>query len=59
MSNPKYLGDGVYVTEDGGSFVLTTGHHEPQRAENVIWLDQEIIKELVEYIRENSDNSKE
>lgn len=55
MTNPRYLGDGVYahVAEDTGSIVLTTGHHDPQSADAVIYLEREVAEAVVKYITQN------
>lgn len=50
MNNPIYLGDGVYAHLDSGSIVLTTGHHEPSKADNAVYLEPDVLKKLLEYI---------
>jgi hypothetical protein len=38
----EYLGDGVYATIDltaANPIILTTGHHNPAHADNVIYLE--------------------
>lgn len=47
---PEYLGDGVYCHHDGYHVVLTTGHHLPENADNVIALDDQVITYLMKYI---------
>lgn len=47
---PDYLGDAVYATDDGYGLRLTTDHHEPAHAGNVIVLDPEVIAALERYI---------
>lgn len=45
MSNPEYIGDGVYVhVDDWGRTTLTTGNHEPALADNVIVLEPEVLE---------------
>ena len=41
IENPIYLGDAVYGTynEELGEIVLTTGHHLPAHASNIIVMD--------------------
>jgi len=44
MTNPQYLGDGVYAhLDDFGSVVITTGHHLPSEADNVIVLEPQVL----------------
>lgn len=51
MTNPQYLGDAVYVhVDDDFRLVLTTGHHEPRQASNVIVLEPEVVNALMNYI---------
>lgn len=57
MSQPQYLGDGVYASSDpSGMFplVLTTGHHDPMavQARNVIYFEPEVLAALEKYIEE-------
>lgn len=48
---PTYVGDGVYVQTDSfGSLVLTTGNHDPAKAENVIVLEPQVWAQLTEII---------
>lgn len=50
MTDPIYLGDGVYAhVDDIGRLVLTTGHHEPNRADNTIVLEPEVMNSLDRY----------
>lgn len=57
MSDPTYLGDGLYAHVDGvGRIVLTTGDHEPSRAENIIVLDKEVLDSLQRYIKKHGPN---
>ena len=48
LPESKYLGDSVYVGNDGYHVVLTTGHHVPVHASNIIMLDPEVANELRE-----------
>jgi hypothetical protein len=50
MSEPKYLGDGVYLTDDGYQLKLEVGGHDQQEWE-VIYLDQHVAKALMEEIK--------
>jgi hypothetical protein len=52
MSRPVYLGDGVYVHTNNGNVVLTTGHHEILKSENVIYLDHNTLSKFLEYLKE-------
>lgn len=49
----QYLGDGVYLTKIENGIVLTTGNHDPQLADNIIWLEPEIINELLKALKCN------
>lgn len=46
MKFTQYLADGVYASFDGFSVVLTTGHHDPAQAKNVIVLEPEVLAAL-------------
>lgn len=47
MTEPSYIGDGVYVrVDDWGRIVLTTGHHDEAHADNVIVLEPEVLREF-------------
>lgn len=52
MIGPKYLGDGVYVRDDINyhQLILTTGNHLENEATNVIYLEEEVLQSLLEYI---------
>lgn len=51
MIPPDYLGDAVYVhVTDDDSLVLTTGHHEPSQADNVIYMDENVVAALLRYL---------
>ena len=44
MTSPTYLGDGAYCHLDpAGRVVLTTGDHDPKKADNVIVLEPEVL----------------
>jgi len=49
IENPIYLGDAVYATYDDYHVILTTGHHEPLEAQQAIYLDKDVIKNLVKW----------
>lgn len=44
--NPQYLGDGVYASWNGEQIILTTGHHDPANADNVIFLEPDVLRAL-------------
>jgi len=47
---PDYLGDAVYATHtDTNSIMLTTGHHEENMADSVIFLEPEVLRALFRY----------
>jgi hypothetical protein len=49
---PQYLGDGVYATlNDFGQIALTTGDHDPAKADNTIYLEPEVIRELIGFMK--------
>jgi hypothetical protein len=50
MSEPKYLGDGVYLADEGSQLKLQVGGHNQQQWE-VIYLDQHVAKALLEEIQ--------
>lgn len=54
---PEYLGDGVYVHHDQWHIVLTTGHHDQERADNKIYLEPHVWAQLMQwYERLKRDN---
>lgn len=51
MKDASYLGDGAYVhISDEGNVVLTTGHHDPRDATNMIVLEPEVLATFMEWI---------
>lgn len=48
INERRYLGDGVYVTYLGYAFVLTTGTHVEAEASNVIVLEDDVQRKLLE-----------
>lgn len=46
---PDYMGDGVYVHFDGFNLVITTSHHDPRQADNVIAIEPEVWAALHRY----------
>lgn len=48
-----YLGDGVYLGPGRfpGERVLTTGHHDPTKADNVVWLEPAVCECLSKALR--------
>jgi len=55
MIGPRYLGDGVYAAvdaEDPFRIIVTTGSHNPEVADNVVYLEPEPMRQLQQFIRE-------
>ena len=55
MIPPRYLGDGVYAqvdNEDPTRIILTTGSHVLTDADNVIYLEPEVMKGVAKYIHD-------
>jgi hypothetical protein len=50
MKWPDYLGDGVYAHIDEGGIVLTTGHHDPALATNVIVIEPAVLNAFESYV---------
>ena len=48
MLNKQYLGDSVYAEHDGFSIMLTTRNGDGPPS-NIIYLEPEVYKALVEY----------
>lgn len=48
--DPQYLGDGVYASFNGSQIVLTTGDHDPAKADNTIYLEPEVIRAFVGFM---------
>ena len=38
-----YIGDGVYASFDGYHLTLTTGHHDPVDADNIVHLEPGLL----------------
>jgi len=52
IEQPKiYLGDSVYATFTGYSIVLTTENGLPEDPSNVIHLEQNEIRSLVDFVK--------
>ncbi len=55
MNHPDYLGDAVYAHIDDtygeNALVLTTDHHDPARAGNVIYVNQSVLAALLRYLK--------
>lgn len=52
MSQKEYLGDSVYAKKDEyGDVVLTTENGFSNDPSNVIYLDQYVIKRLLEFLK--------
>jgi hypothetical protein len=56
--NPVYLGDGVYVAIERGMARLMTGSHLVAEAENVIYLEPEVISALELFIKRWKDEAR-
>jgi hypothetical protein len=55
MKNASYLGDGVYVhLDEGDRVILTTGHHEPEKADNTIVFEPEVLDALKRWLNSAS-----
>jgi hypothetical protein len=53
ITEPQYLGDGVYVQNDDRDVVLTTGTNEIEKADNVIYLEKEVLAQFLIWLKEN------
>jgi hypothetical protein len=53
MIHSFYLGDGAYasVREDDNAVVITTGHHDPEQADNVVYLEPPVFEGLISWAR--------
>lgn len=51
-SRSRYLGDGVYIGIANGMYVLTAGSHRIAEAEHIIWLEPEVIAQLLTYLQQ-------
>lgn len=53
IPDPTYLGDGVYasIRAHDHSLVITTSHHHPLHADNVIYIDPIVLSLLIEYAK--------
>lgn len=49
MEKKEYLGDSVYVQNDGFGLILTT-ENEPNKASNTIYLEPSVYQALVDYV---------
>jgi hypothetical protein len=50
MIEPQYLGDSVYIQNDDTAVVLTTGSHDIDNADQVIYLEQEVIAQFLNWL---------
>ncbi len=49
--NQEYIGDGVYIEDDGWGFWLKTERHsEPPTTTHRIYLEPDVLKSLMEWI---------
>lgn len=56
MSNKKYLGDSVYAERSDAldSIILTTENGLPDDPSNKIYIDYQVWRELVAYVKANT-----
>jgi hypothetical protein len=57
--NPQYLGDGVYISDgarwnNDRAVYLTTGHHLVEQADNVIYLETDVLDALINVLRKEN-----
>jgi len=58
MNNAEYLGDGVYaIRDDWNRVALTTGDHNPAKADNVIVLEPEVLAAFDKWLRKQEANT--
>lgn len=53
LPEPEYIGDGIYASCPPSGFpvlCLTTGHHDPDLAENAIFFEERELEALENYI---------
>ncbi len=50
QKNHCYLGDGVYVQLTLDTVILRTGSHRDTECENVICLENKVLKKLLDFI---------
>ena len=52
MRQPHHLGDGAYISEGTypGEVILTAGHHDPEQATNVVYLDPTAVAALLHWL---------
>ena len=55
MTEPAYLGDGVYIQADEGGLILTTGTHILAHADNVIYMEPGVLIALQQYLEKVID----
>lgn len=55
--NGEYLGDGVYIRDDGYHLVLMTGNHI--HPDNIIYLDDQVVDALLDYIKRRNETDEE
>jgi len=48
LLEPRYLGDGVYVHDEGYGLHIAVNHHENK----VVFLEDSVILELIQYAKE-------
>jgi len=51
IEKKRYLGDGVYSEFDGHQIKLTTSNGHDSYAANVIFLEPEVVNNLLDYIK--------
>lgn len=48
----EYLGDSVYVQMEDEFVMLTTTSHRSVEADNVIYLDPEVLEKLIKWLQD-------
>lgn len=57
-TDPEYLGDAVYASVEQGRIVITTDSHNLHEAGNIIFLEPEVFRALVNYHQRMIQQSK-
>ena len=47
----EYLGDGVYLTGDSNQLIISTGNHNPEQWDNVVYMDKTIQDNLFRHLK--------
>lgn len=51
LQNAEYLGDAVYVGWSAEGLTLATGSHDLDFADQVIFIDAEVLGKFIAYVR--------